>query len=86
MPFLRKKTDTSAVHPELESGVPYTTSSDLKPAMTSLVRDPFFLLVTLFELGIVAFHIIFTKYSTNVATDLYPYYQDVHVMIFVGFG
>ncbi len=55
--------------------------------------DSFGVIVLAFEVVIVVLHALFSTYNvtgneSGIASDVarYPYFQDVHVMIFVGFG
>lgn len=55
--------------------------------------NPFVLIVLIFEMLMIVFYALFGSYSyegeeTELTADVnrYPYFQDVHVMIFVGFG
>ncbi|NWT10165.1 RHAG protein, partial [Vireo altiloquus] len=51
------------------------------------MRFKFSILALLLEVIIIVLYGIFVDYRTKPsATDLYPHFQDVHVMIFVGFG
>ncbi|NWW27639.1 RHAG protein, partial [Falcunculus frontatus] len=50
------------------------------------MRFKFSILALLLEVIIIVLYGIFVDYDTGSATDLYPHFQDVHVMIFVGFG
>ncbi|NXB33350.1 RHAG protein, partial [Eulacestoma nigropectus] len=51
------------------------------------MRFKFSILALLLEVIIIVLYGIFVDYNTSYsATKLYPHFQDVHVMIFVGFG
>ncbi|NXB69047.1 RHAG protein, partial [Struthidea cinerea] len=51
------------------------------------MRFKFSILALLLEVIIIVLYGIFVDYDTTPpSTELYPYFQDVHVMIFVGFG
>ncbi|NWV88567.1 RHAG protein, partial [Machaerirhynchus nigripectus] len=51
------------------------------------MRFKFSILALLLEVIIIVLYGIFVDYDTQSSnTNLYPYFQDVHVMIFVGFG
>ncbi|NXI16261.1 RHAG protein, partial [Irena cyanogastra] len=50
------------------------------------MRFKFSILALLLEVIVIVLYGIFVDYDTNSATNLYPHFQDVHVMIFVGFG
>ncbi|NXO88816.1 RHAG protein, partial [Certhia brachydactyla] len=50
------------------------------------MRFKFSILALLLEVIVIVLYGIFVDYDTTSATELYPHFQDVHVMIFVGFG
>ncbi|NWW01988.1 RHAG protein, partial [Oreocharis arfaki] len=50
------------------------------------MRFKFSILALLLQVIIIVLHGIFVDYRTHPGTELYPHFQDVHVMIFVGFG
>ncbi|NWT79050.1 RHAG protein, partial [Lanius ludovicianus] len=50
------------------------------------MRFKFSVLALLLEVIIIVLYGIFVDYHTDPSLDGYPYFQDVHVMIFVGFG
>ncbi|NXB07876.1 RHAG protein, partial [Cnemophilus loriae] len=50
------------------------------------MRFKFSILALFLEVVIIVLYGIFVDYDTDSTTSLYPHFQDVHVMIFVGFG
>ncbi|NXQ44209.1 RHAG protein, partial [Catharus fuscescens] len=50
------------------------------------MRFKFSILALFLEVAVIVLYGIFVEYDRNSATALYPHFQDVHVMIFVGFG
>ncbi|NXP68290.1 RHAG protein, partial [Chloropsis cyanopogon] len=50
------------------------------------MRFKFSILALLLEVIVIVLYGIFVEYDTSQPTSLYPHFQDVHVMIFVGFG
>ncbi|NXH48612.1 RHAG protein, partial [Dicaeum eximium] len=50
------------------------------------MKFKFSILALLLEVIVIVLYGIFVEYDINPAAELYPYFQDVHVMIFVGFG
>ncbi|NWS07896.1 RHAG protein, partial [Motacilla alba] len=50
------------------------------------MRFKFLILALLLEVIVIVLFGIFVDYDSNSSTNLYPHFQDVHVMIFVGFG
>ncbi|NWX60506.1 RHAG protein, partial [Promerops cafer] len=50
------------------------------------MKFKFSILALLLEVIVIVLYGIFVDYDTYSSTKLYPYFQDVHVMIFVGFG
>ncbi|KAM6081989.1 ammonium transporter Rh type A isoform 1-T1 [Chlamydotis macqueenii] len=56
-------------------------------ALETNMRFKFSILAILLEVIIIVLFGIFVEYdNTETSQDLYPFFQDVHVMIFVGFG
>ncbi|NWH34790.1 RHAG protein, partial [Chloropsis hardwickii] len=50
------------------------------------MRFKFSILALLLEVIVIVLYGIFVEYDITPAAHLYPHFQDVHVMIFVGFG
>ncbi|XP_075564133.1 ammonium transporter Rh type A isoform X2 [Pelecanus crispus] len=55
-------------------------------ALDTNMKFKFSILALLLEVVIIFLFGIFVEYDTSASQDLYPYFQDIHVMIFVGFG
>ncbi|KAM6272262.1 ammonium transporter Rh type A isoform 2-T2 [Spheniscus humboldti] len=55
-------------------------------ALDTNMRFKFSILALLLEVIIIVLFGIFVEYDTSASLSLYPFFQDVHVMIFVGFG
>ncbi|NXM16031.1 RHAG protein, partial [Ploceus nigricollis] len=50
------------------------------------MKFKFSILALLLEVIVIILYGIFVDYDSDPSTSLYPHFQDVHVMIFVGFG
>ncbi|XP_037989223.1 ammonium transporter Rh type A [Motacilla alba alba] len=58
----------------------------MPPDFDTNMRFKFSILALLLEVIVIVLFGIFVDYDSNSSTNLYPHFQDVHVMIFVGFG
>jgi ammonium transporter Rh len=59
---------------------------DVSKEKTSGKTNSFIIYFVLFECVILMLYALFSKYNKTVDIKKYPYYQDLHVMIFIGFG
>ncbi|CAN8205044.1 unnamed protein product [Coccothraustes coccothraustes] len=58
----------------------------MPPDFDTNMKFKFSILALLLEVIVIVLFGIFVDYDSNLPRDLYPHFQDVHVMIFVGFG
>uniref|UniRef100_A0A8C9NJZ9 Ammonium transporter Rh type A n=1 Tax=Serinus canaria TaxID=9135 RepID=A0A8C9NJZ9_SERCA len=58
----------------------------MPPDFDTSMKFKFSILALLLEVIVIVLFGIFVDYDSNLSANLYPHFQDVHVMIFVGFG
>ncbi|XP_064563189.1 ammonium transporter Rh type A [Zonotrichia leucophrys gambelii] len=58
----------------------------MPPDFDTNMKFKFSILALLLEVIVIVLFGIFVDYDSDPSKDLYPHFQDVHVMIFVGFG